>query len=178
MSEFSESYHLRATSRKDAVALLQTAALAGFVFPSLDGWVTLVAEGEAFRPNEDLIAANSGTLVHWVFGEDHGWEFAVYRGRRKLSQYSCSWEEEIVVEGKLSHTQLEKDLGIPVPLLAGEAGARVLYPRSIEEARTERPAAYAFAQALGLTNYRWLSYDYLASDHAKGHPLPPGVQVV
>jgi hypothetical protein len=178
MSEFSDPYHLRAMSRKAAVALLQSACLSGFVFPSLDGWVTLVAEGEPFRPNEDLIVANSGTLLHWVFGEDHGWEFAVYRGKRKLCQYSCSWEEEVVVEGKVSHAQLETDLGMPLPLLAGEAGTRVLYPRSIEEARSERPAAYAFAEAVGLTNYRWLSYDYLARDHAKGHPLPPGVPVV
>ena len=177
MSEFSESYHLRATSRKEAVALLRSAGLAGFVFPSLDGWVTLVAEGEPFRPNKDLLAANLGTLVHWVFGEDHGWEFGVYRGSRPLSTYSCSWEEAVVVEGRVSHQKLEKDLGLPLPLLAGEAGVKILFPKSIEEVFAVRPA-YAFAQALGLANYRWLSYDYLASDHAKGHPLPAGVQGV
>ena len=177
MSEFSESYHLRATSRKDAVALLQSAGLAGFVHPSLDGWVTLVAEGEPFRPNEDLIAPNVGTLVHWVFGEDHGWEFSVYRGPRALCTYSCSWEEEVVVEGKVSHAELEEHIGMPLPLLAGEAGLKILFPKSIEEVFAVRPA-YAFAKALGLTNYRWLSYDYLASDHARGRPLPAGVQMV
>src|SRR5207247_1441918 len=122
MSEFSESYHLRASSRDDAVALVRSAGLAGFVFPSLDGWVTLVAEGEPFRPNKQLLAANPGTLVHWVFAEDHGWEFAIHRGSRSLCAYSCSWDDEVVVEGAISLAELETHLAIPLPLLAGEAG--------------------------------------------------------
>lgn len=177
MSEFSESYHLRATSRTAAVALLESASLTGFVFPALDGWVTLVAEGEAFRPNEDLIAANTGALVRWVFGEDHGWEFSVYRGSRRLCHYSCAWEDEVVVEGQVSHAELERDLDMRLPLLAGEHGAKVFRPQSIEEVFDIHPA-YTFAKALGLANYRWLSYDYLESDHAKGMPLPAGVRVV
>ena len=177
MSEFSESYHLRGTSRREAIALLERASLSGYVFPALDGWVTLVAEGESFKLNERLVAANEGLLVRWVFAEDHGWAFDVFKSKKRILKYECSWEEDIEVEGKVSHAELQTALGMELPALAGEAGAAALYPESIEELLDLKPA-YAFAKAIGLSNYRWLAFDYLARDREKGHPLPAGVQHV
>jgi len=177
MSEFSESYHLRGTSRREAITLLQRAGLAGYVFPALDGWVTFVAEGEPFKLNERLVAANEGVLVRWVFADDHGWAFDVVKARKPILRYECSWEEEIEVDGKISHAALQQALGMELPGLAGEAGVTVLYPESIEQLLEVKPA-YSFAKAIGLTNYRWLAYDYLSRDEERGHPIPAGVQRV
>jgi len=177
MSEFSESYHLQGSSRRDAIDLLRRAGLAGFVFPALDGWVSLVAEGEPFKPNQALVHANEGVLLRWVYAEDHGWAFDVFKGKKRVIQYECSWEDDIEVNGQVSHKELEAALGVELPALAGEAGARILYPGSVDEFIEAKPA-YAFAAAVGLTNYRWLAHDYLAQDTERGHPLPVGVQRV
>jgi hypothetical protein len=177
MSEFSESYHLRGTSRRDAIALLERAGLTGYVFPALDGWVTFVAHGKPFELNEHLVAANDGVLVHWVFADDHGWAFDVVKATKPIMKYWCSWEDEIEVEGKISHAELQKALGMELPGLAGEAGVTILYPESIEQLIAVKPA-YSFAKAIGLANYRWLAYDYLTRDQERGHPIPAGVQRV
>jgi hypothetical protein len=174
MSEFSESYHLRASSRRDVVELLRRSGLPGFVFPALDGWVSFVAQGEPFKPNSHLIKANEGLLLRWLYAEDHGWAFDVFQTKKRVIQYECSWEEDIEVKGKVSHKELQASLGAELPGLAGEAGAKILYPASIEEFIDLRPA-YAFATAVGLTNYRWLAYEYMSHDTERGHPLPAGV---
>lgn len=177
MSEFSESYHLRGSSRRDAVALLGRAGLAGYVFPALDGWVSLVAEGEPFKPNRRLIAANHGVLLRWVYGDDHGWEFNVFEAKKAIIKYQCTWDEEIEISGKVNLAELEQVFDSELPALAGEEGVRLFYPSSMQQLIDAKPA-YAFAAAVGLTNYRWLAYDYIASDAKRGHPLPPGVQRV
>jgi hypothetical protein len=177
MSEFSESYHLRGTTRRDAIVLLERAGLAGYVFPALDGWVTFVAEGEPFELSQRLVAANEGVLLHWVFADDHGWSFDVIKTKKPILRYRCSWEEDIDVEGKVSHAELQKALGMELPGLAGEVGVNMLYPQSLDQLLDLKPA-YSFAKAIGLTNYRWLSYDYLSRDQEKGHPIPAGVQRV
>ena len=177
MSEFSESYHLRGTSRREAVDLLHRAGLSGFVFPALDGWVSLVAEGAAFKPNQKLIRANEGLLLRWVYADDHGWAFDIFKGKKKIVAYECSWEDEVEVNAKVTLKDLQVALGVELPALAGEAGARILYPRSVDEYIEVSPG-YAFAAAVGLTNYRWLAYDYLVRDAERGHALPPGVQRV
>ena len=177
MSEFSESYHLRGTARCEVIELLERADLAGFIFPALDGWVSFVASGEPFRPNTNLIRANEGVLLRWVYGEDHGWEFGLYKAKKLVCNYSCSWEEDIAVDGKVNHAQLEQELGYPLPALQGEAGLGVFYPQSLERLFEVKPA-YAFASAIGLSNYRWLSYEYLERDSTNGHSLPAGVQAL
>jgi len=177
MSEFSENYHLRGTSRRDAIALLERAGLTGYVFPALDGWVSFVAEGEPFKPNQELIAANEGVLLRWVYADDHGWAFDCFKARKRLLSYECSWDEDIQIPSKIKHAEIERALGMELPALAGDAGAQILYPDSIEQLIELKPA-YAFAKAVGLPNYRWLAYDYLARDEERGHPIPPGVQRV
>ena len=177
MSEFSESYHLRGATRGEATSLLSRAGLAGFVFPALDGWVSFVAEGESFKPNKRLLNSSQGVLLRWVFGDDHGWEFNVFDRAKKICDYNCSWDEELLVEGKVNLAQLKKSLGLNLPALEGEAGLKIFYPQSVEQAFEVNPA-YAFARAVGLTHFRWLSFEYLYSDMSKGHPLPPDVQVV
>jgi hypothetical protein len=151
MSEFSESYHLRGTSRKDAVALLERAGLSGFVFPSVDSWVTVLAEGEPFRPNESLIDANEGLLLHYIRGEDHGWSFALYRGKRRVCKYECAWETEVQVEADLDLRQIEKELGQVLSRLGETQVRKIFHPEGIEQVFEVKPA-YAFAQAVGLTN--------------------------
>ena len=156
MSEFSESYHFRGSSRRDVTDLLQRAGLSGFVFPALDGWVSFVAEGEPFRPNHDLLKANEGLLLRWMYAEDHGWAFDIFKGQKRVVGYECSWEDDIQVSGAVTHQLLQAALGAELPALAGESGAKILYPASLEELFQTKPA-YAFAVAVGLTNYRWLA---------------------
>lgn len=147
------------------------------MFPALDGWVALVAEGDSFKPNDSLVAANDGLLVRWVFAEDHGWAFDVFRSEKRVLKYECPWEEEVEVEGTISHLALQTAFDMELPALSGECGVAVFYPKNIEELLDLKPA-YAFAKAIGLSNYRWLAYEYLARDQEQGHPLPAGVQRV
>lgn len=174
MSECSESYHLRGDSRRDASSLLARAGLAGFAFPPQDGWVSFVAEGGPFRPNEHLLAANEDLLLRWVYGEDHGWAFDLYSGNQLQLSYGCDWEDEIRFDADFDPVALERALGLALPGLRGEAGRRIFKPRGFEQLFEHKPA-YAFAAALGLKHYRWLSYDYLSNDAASGKPLPAGV---
>ncbi len=83
--------------------------------------------------------------------------------------------DQVLVEGAVTAAEsLEQHFGIEAGALRGEGGVKVLRPSSIEDLIGAYPA-YEFAKALGLTNYRWLSYSYLLRDSEAGHPLPPGV---
>ncbi|WP_395699469.1 hypothetical protein [Aquabacterium sp.] len=174
MSEFSESYHLRSPSRRDASSLLARAGLAGFVFPAQDGWVSFVAAGTPFQPNATLLAANEGLLLRWAYGEDHGWGFDLHGGTQRLLGYGCDWEDEIRFDAGFDPVALERALGLALPGLRGTAGRRIFAPGGFEQLFEYKPA-YAFAAALGLRHYRWLSYAYLSNDAASGKPLPAGV---
>ncbi len=177
MNELSESYHLRSDSRHDASALLARAGLAGFVFPARDGWVSFVAEGEAFRPHAELLDANDGLLLRWAFSEDQGWAFKLFSDSELLLGYACEWDERIVFDDDFDPVALERALGLALPGLRGEAGRRIFRPRGFEQLFEHKPA-YAFAAALGLPHYRWLSYAYLERDASRGRPLPAGVLAI
>ena len=177
MSEFSESFHLRATSRLEAVELLRRAGLAGYVFPALDGWVTLLPEGITFEDPDQLVAVNRGTLLRWAYGEDHGWGFNVYEGTEEKLSYFCSWEDDLEVDGEIQHSQLQQLLGLQLQDLAGPTGAQIFYPPSMTVVFETKPA-YTFAKAIGLTHFKWLSYDYMQLDESRGQELPLGVLAV
>jgi hypothetical protein len=95
MSEFSESYHLRSERTEDAVKLLRSAKRKGYVYQPVNGWVTFVAEGGNFEPDQKIIIAAHQPLLHFVSAEDHGWSFALFDLTKILSAYRCDWDNEI-----------------------------------------------------------------------------------
>lgn len=177
MLEFSESYHLRAGALEDATGLLARAGLAGYVFPEENGWVSFVAEGTPFVPNDALSDANEGTLLHWAYAGD-AWEFRLYQGSGLLYEYSCDWADgDIRFDRGPSHVQLKRALGMDLPGLKGTAGQQIMQPESLKEIYNLRPA-HAFADALGLTHYAHLAFDDLHLKEVRGEALPTGIKAV
>lgn len=178
MSEFSDSYHLKTANPTEAVELLKRSGLKGYVFPESNGWVTLVAEGSEFDPNEQLIAANKGIILHYACAEDHGWFFSIYQGDKRVSHYECIWEEELEV----NDTELNKDLLIklieePTGKVNLEEIEAFLHPEEIEEI-FENPVYNRFAEEIGLQYFEWLSYSYYEDVYESGDEIFEGVIVV
>jgi hypothetical protein len=164
VSEFSESYHLRTDRQESGVALLEKAGCRGFVFPAVNGWVTVLPESEPFVVCEPMIEANEGLLVYYWYAEDHGWGFSVYQGDNQVCDYAQMWSAE---DEDDSRSLL--DMGFLVSL-AESAGrpddrpAERLRQLLDGELDVENPA-YEFARLLGLPNYEWTSYMYMADDY-------------
>jgi hypothetical protein len=163
MSEFSESYHMRGGNINEGVALLRRAGLKGYVFPSANGWISIVAEQNSFAPDPRILAQNEGSLLHYVSAEDHGWCFALFVGEQLVSAYDCAWDDEVRVDD--SH--FSKDNLIQILGTGGEDAAikieRILHPQNIDEAIDSQPSR-AFAEAMGLPRFEWFAYDYVARD--------------
>ncbi|HEX6369263.1 MAG TPA: hypothetical protein VF006_10040 [Longimicrobium sp.] len=170
MSEFSESYHLRAGELQDGVDLLRAAGLAGYVFPSENGWVTILPEGEAFEPNPRLVRASAGVLLHYMHAADHGWGFALYRDGHPIARYEAEWGNDFrVVVDEMDRAVLEDVLGDAFRGL-GPAEYEGLFSPGFDEflegvMNGEDALAERFAEAAGLTNYSWLSWGYADDDY-------------
>ncbi len=169
MSEFSESYHLYGGSTAEGMALLKKAGLKGFVFPQSNGWVTLVAEGPQYQPNERLINSSEGILLHLANAGDHGWSFSIYRNGNPECFYECSWEEGLRINDSGFDRQVLLELvKANARLCIGidtEEIDEFLYPDSLDEMLElgESPAAL-FSQLVGLDYYEWVSYRYVEQD--------------
>lgn len=167
MSEFSESYHLKAESTEAGVELLRLAGLRGFVLPVSNGWVTVLPDGNPFVLNEALVSVNTGTLFYYASAEDHGWSFALYVNDRPVASYICAWEDSIQIHQPLDIAAFEKTLGPVLSALGDEEVRKILNPSDIEDVFEQTPS-YALAKAVGLTNYEWLSFHYLMTDKERG----------
>ena len=121
MSEFSESFHLRAGSGSDAVGLLERASVRGFVFPRSGSWVPFVCGGTpadlaaalaaaspevpppvaeflaSQRANqvaiERVLCANTSTLLHYRFAADHECTVQLYEGARRTGVIHASFDD-------------------------------------------------------------------------------------
>jgi len=158
MSEFSESFHLRSDNQQDGVELLKKAGFKGAVFSPVRGWVTVIPDSGLLEAVEQMAAANKGLLLHYLYAEDHGWQFALYENDNQISKYECGWPDELVIE----------DSGVNqsamVKLLAEESRQaemeNILHPEDLE-AIIAYPPAYRFANLVGLEHYEWLAGSYL-----------------
>jgi hypothetical protein len=140
------------------------------VFPAKQGWVTVLAAGSMFEPNQSLLAANEGTLLHYVNAEDHGWSFTVFRAAEPVSGFAADWEDD-----DDPYNDVNLDAGL-VCEIARQAYGADKDPAALEALlKPEDPfewietggmqSASQFAQFVGLTHYDWLSYDYYASNN-------------
>jgi len=158
MSEFSESFHVRSEEQADGVDLLRRAGLGGAVFSAVRGWVTVVPESELYEAVGQMVGANEGILLHYLYAEDHCWQFELYEGRNAICKYECAWVEELAVN------ETEMNQSVLVPLLVEESceGALedIFHPADLEAVITD-PPAYRFANAIGLEHYEWLGGGYL-----------------
>ena len=164
MSEFSESYHLRAVQPQRGEDLLRAAGAHGFVYPQANGWVTVLAEGEPFQFDPRLLPANQGGLLYYWCAEDQGWGFVACWNDRVVSRYERTWDDEIwsddseldlpALRAWLERVGVEADLERSLP--------EILYPDEADGFSAS--PAHSFAKLLGLKNFEWLSYDYIANE--------------
>ncbi|MFT3781222.1 MAG: hypothetical protein QM790_04335 [Nibricoccus sp.] len=164
MSEFSESYHLRSADIGEGVALVRRSGLKGYVFPPANGWIPIVIAEHSFAPDQRVVSQNTGTLLHFVSAEDHGWAFALFQGNEAVSTYDCEWDYDVRIDdSRYAKAPIAETLGVEADraLAAIEA---VLHPADIDAAIESQPAQ-AFGEAMGLPRFDWFSYDYVARDY-------------
>jgi hypothetical protein len=174
MSEFSDSYQLKSSTTSDGVSLLRRAGLDGYVFPAENGWVTILADGPMFEPNDQLIDNNVGVLLHYMYAEDHGWSVEVYQGLDLVTQHECEWDPRLNVVHKLDADAADRVLGSSLSSVGAERLRMMLDPTNIDEVFELEPAR-AFAEAVGLTHFEWLSFAYIYGDMERGQAVPEGV---
>lgn len=174
MSEYSESYHLKSINTQDGADLLKRAGLEGFVFPASNGWVTLVVQDSEVMPNEKLIEANSGMLFRFFNAVDEFWYFIIYREKRQICVYQCSWIDGIQFD------DIELNMEVLIKLINDNNKdinikeiKRILHPESFDEALKDPTAAQKLARMIGLTNYKWISYAYVAQSFFEGTGIFP-----
>lgn len=174
MSEFSESYHLRSERTEDAITLLRRAGCKGYVCQASGGWVTFVADGGIFEPDELIVGAAEHPLLHYVHAEDHGWSFTLFDGTEVISACRCDWDEEMSIDRDLySRSALQRFVKKEnLPLLA--EFERHLGSGDMEGILEAEPIK-TLAKALGLENYEWLSYSYIADDSASSDTTRPKI---
>ncbi len=156
MSEFSDSFHLRATDPQDAIALLQRAKVPGYVFAPASGFVTFVCPRDT-ASHEAVIAANLGRLVHYAFSADHGCAVDVFDRDAKVASLAVDFDE--------ARAHFERSKLIASGLLdAKNADAISRWIRgSAEVENRSANAAHVIARSLRLPHFAWLSYDYARS---------------
>lgn len=159
MSEFSESYHLRANNPQIVVDLIIASNNKGYVCPEKNGWVTFVLKGQDFEIDENIISLNPGVLIHYIYAEDHGWELRIFNKSKIEFEFSCNWTEEIHIEK--SHFNLTLLNELIVSQGNTTDGIESLFEVNEDIFELEEPPAYVVAQKLGLVYYEWLSDDYI-----------------
>ncbi len=176
MSEFSESLHVRSSSRQDAVSLLERADGRGIVYAPAGGWVSFVcgalpadvADVVAARPDvppmvaewmalqearkamvRRMVALEAPPLLHYAYAADHECLVVLYVSGRAVGKLEVSFEEPRV---QFDPAPFVKH-GILSEAASAELAAWCASPSSVEE-------PHIAARCFGLTNFAWLSFDY------------------
>jgi hypothetical protein len=175
MSEFSCSYHIRTDDLSGTAKKLKAAGLAGLAFGPANGWLTFVPYEEhssysAGAPDafaKVLSRALNAPVLHYLFGEDHGWGFLLVNPDMRVSGFEASWDPE----PRENFSAL--DLDLLSPFVDVKKVEPYLRDFDIERAFDLEPA-FRFAEALGLPSFRWLSpslvqidTDHFLADGAK-----------
>src|SRR5215213_3478855 len=140
MSEFSESYHLRSERADYAIELLRLVKRKGYVYPPGNGWVSFVAEGGVFEPDERIVAAAKYPLLHFVSAEDHGRSFTLLDRGKVVSAYRCEWDNDITADdSKYSREALQRLVPSAQSSLLDELERR-LHPTDFDELLGGKPS--------------------------------------
>ena len=166
MSEFSDSYHIRTDDPAKTKSLLRKARLAGVVFGPANGWLTFVPyedlnvfrQGATFEGfTRELSRVLETTVLHYSYGEDHGWSFALTGPGKSVSRFACWWDPEPAIERDRFDQEALASLAPTVSFAA------LLQQFDVSTAAVQKPS-YRFAELLGLPAYKWLS-PHLAQHH-------------
>ncbi|WP_141504672.1 hypothetical protein [Paenibacillus luteus] len=164
MSEFSQSYHLRTSDKEEVITLLKRSGKHGYVFEPTNGWVTFVVADGDFSADEEVTKQNRGTLVHYVYAEDHGWELLVYHSNQIVFDFNCAWEDDLVIKAE------KLDVNVIAKLILEQGNAvenfeSIFEIKDIEELfALETPPAFLIADLLGIIHYNWISYENVHDD--------------
>lgn len=153
MSEYSESFHLRSKDKNDAAELLKNIGVCGIVFEPTNGWVTVIPEGE-LNSQISSMSSYQGTVLHYMFAEDHVWMTNLFTDGNTISSFVCAWDPELYIENEFLNTEgLSKYLVQSNSLLELES---LFLLTDIEEILETNPS-YIFAKLLGLVHYQWIA---------------------
>lgn len=175
MSEFSESYHLKANSKQDVMKLIEKVGSRGFVFDEKDGWVSFVIDGSEFIPNDLLLTLNKGILVHYANACDHGFYLSIYYENKLISHYELVFDDDPILneEPKIKDDRFQIE---PLYQLIEENKQDLtleelqlkLFPENVSEMLYDTSLAEELAQLLGITHYSWISFHYLNNEYKNG----------
>jgi hypothetical protein len=158
MSEFSESLFVRSNTIQSAIDLLRAAGVAGYAFPSENGWVPFAYSRGAHvgdtRNLQSILAANPGELLHYSYAEDHGCWVDLYERDVRVGRLKASFEQQNARfdRGEFLSRRLLTDEGAD----ATEAWVASAHHYDARKKRDE----YIVARALGLPRFAWFSYEY------------------
>ena len=155
MSEFSESFHLKTDNVQKGIELLRRTEFQGVVFKPTGKWVTIIPKASLHEAVDAFVEANHGTLLHYMYAEDHGWMLTFYQEKRKMFYYECFWESGFHINSK------DADMDVLKQLLDNSSDflqlKEILYPMPRHYADNH----HEFAQLIGLKYYEWLSGEYI-----------------
>ena len=148
MSEFSDSFHLRA-SVDEAAAFARTLGARGIVMPEGNRWSCVVSA--SLEEPEDGLERRRGLAIHFAYAADHECRAQLFDGGRKVGDI------RILFEGQKPRP-FDPRPWIERGLLDAAGAAQVA--RWVERGEPGPPArrvGYRLAELLGLRHYKWLS---------------------
>jgi hypothetical protein len=165
MSEFSESYHVYNMPQIKLSEVMSENSIPSYVFREQNNWTAFFPKTDPYMFNMQIPRIISNTLLYFVNAEDHGWSYTIYNNNEMVSGYNCEWSsgEIMINESDLNADNL-KNL-FPDKINTEQLNT-ILHPESFNDIFKNTPA-YSFAQMLGLSNYQWLSFQYLSLDDSR-----------
>ncbi len=147
MSDFDESFHLRSELQSDGFELLKHLNLKGVVFEPVNGWVSLLPQGELNSSIEAIAQSTPCLVLHYLHHEKYSWAFNIFKDGSLISSYACVWTPVVYTDDRqVNYTLLESLALEPCNIQSLRTLLRI---REIGELRRLKPAQ-AFIRLMGL----------------------------
>ena len=155
MSDFSAAYHLKTDNQQDVLDLLKRADLTGYMFKSVNGWVTFVTEIDGFSADSKIANSSKGTLLFFNRTSDFlGWGFNIFENGTLIAKYSIFADEDDNL--KITNTTTNEILSKIIETSDIDLINELLNPPSVEVAY--KKGDFEFAKIVGLENIEWTSF--------------------